>query len=390
MSENIHPIRVLVVDDSAFMRNILTMMLRKCEDVNVVGVAMNGQDALEQVQRIQPDVMTLDIEMPGMNGLDVLDHMLAQYPLPIIMVSAWTEEGADVTLQALKRGAVDFITKPNNQSACEMRMLEGLLQEKVREAFQSRHRFLAMGRTDIPPKRRIPSSSLVVDSRSESPSYVKRSKQKLSNTLHETNETLNFPLVVIGASTGGPNLLNSIVRDLPPTLPAALLIVQHMPKYFTKVFAENLHAVSGISIREAQDGMVLQPGAGFVVPGDQHVVIVREGDGVPRIRFVSDSVEYPYRPSIDCTMTSAAEQFGQQLVGLVVTGMGNDGLIGSQKIKEQGGTVLVQDERTSLIYGMPRAVAEAGLADSVLPDVLLAAALVEAVGTCCEAKMEFQ
>ena len=379
------PIRVLVVDDSTFMRNMLSMMLKKCTDIDVVGTAMNGQDAINQARRIQPDVMTLDIEMPDMNGLEVLDYMMTEHPLPIIMVSALTEEGADVTLRALERGAVDFITKPMNQATSEIRVLEGLLQSKVREAFLTRHRFLPMGHAGIQPKRPKLGVSLGVDARNEPPSLVKRSEKRLPHALNETVNVTEFPLVLIGASTGGPNLLLSIVRDLPATFPAALLIVQHMPKYFTKVFAGNLHAVAAFPIHEAQDGVALQPGVGFVVPGDQHAVIIREGDGCPRIRFVSESVEYPYRPSIDCAMIAAAEQFGHHLVGLVVTGMGNDGLMGSQKIKERGGTVLVQDETTSLIYGMPRAVAEAGLADVVLPDVQIAPALVEAVSSFCEA-----
>ncbi len=379
------PIRVLVVDDSTFMRNMLSMMLKKANDIDVVGTAMNGQDAINQARRIQPDVMTLDIEMPDMNGLDVLDYMMTEHPLPIIMVSALTEAGADVTLRALERGAVDFITKPMNQATSEIRVLEGLLQSKVREAFLTRHRFLPMGHVGIHPKRPQYGVSLGVDARNEPPPLVKRSENRLPHTLNETVTGSAFPLVVIGASTGGPNLLLSIVRDLPATFPAALVIVQHMPKYFTKVFSENLDAVAAFPIREARDGAALEPGVGFVVPGDQHAVIICEGDGCPRIRFVSESVEYPYRPSIDCAMTSAAEQFGHHLVGLVVTGMGNDGLMGSQKIKERGGTVLVQDETTSLIYGMPRAVAEAGLADVVLSDVHIAAALVEAVSSCCEA-----
>ncbi len=378
-------IQVLVVDDSTFMRNMISMMLKKCTDMDVVGTAMNGQDAINQARRIQPDVMTLDIEMPGMNGLEVLDYMMMEQPLPIIMVSALTEEGADVTLRALERGAVDFVTKPMNQDVSEIRMLEGLLQSKVREAFLTRHRFQTMGHAGVQPKRPKLGVSLGVDARQESPPLVKRTQNRLPYTRGETVNTTDFPLVVIGASTGGPNLLLSIVRDLPASFPGALLIVQHMPKFFTKVFAENLQAVAAFPICEAGDGLALEPGVGFVVPGDQHAVIIRDEGGCSRIRFVSDSVEYPYRPSLDCTMTSAAEQFGHNLVGLVLTGMGNDGLMGSHKIKERGGTVLVQDEATSLIYGMPRAVAEAGLADVVVPDVQIAAALVEAVSSSCEA-----
>ena len=199
----------------------------------------------------------------------------------------------------------------------------------------------------------------------------------------ETTAMCDFPLAVIGASTGGPNLLKAIIRDLPASFPAALLIVQHMPKFFTKVFAENLDALASFSIREAQNGDELQVGMGFVVPGDHHMRVTRTSDGRAILTIESESQDLPYRPSIDCAMVSAAEQFGQSTVGLVLTGMGNDGLVGSQKIKACGGRVLVQNEATSLIYGMPRAVAEAGVADAVLPDVQLGGALVKAVDSVC-------
>ena len=253
---------------------------------------------------------------------------MAQHPLLIMMMSALTVEGAEVTLQALEHGAVGFFAKPLKESPADI--------------------------------------------------------------LGETVKLPEFPIVVIGASTGGPNLLNSIIRDLPSTFPAALLIVQHMPKYFTKVFAEKLHAVAAFPIREAQDGDELQPGVGFVAPGDHHVLISRKVNDRPRIRFGTKPFEHSYRPSIDCAMVSAAEVFGPSTVGLILTGMGNDGLVGSQKIKAQGGTVLVQDEATSLIYGMPQAVAEAGVADAVLPDTQLAAALVQVVDSVCFANGSFK
>ena len=383
MTKTGQPIRVLVVDDSAFMRNRLSMMLMKCVDLQVVGTAKNGRDAIDQAKRTQPDVMTLDIEMPEMNGLEVLDHMMAQHPLPIIMVSALTEEGAEVTLQALERGAVDFIAKPLNQDGADVGIMERLLHGKVREAFKARDRLSVMSHAGLQLKRGCSNACLAFDSQAHSVAPVKPKKQRLPESFSGTSCFAEFPLVVIGASTGGPNLLKTMIRDMPSSFPAALLIVQHMPKYFTKVFAENLNAVASLSIREAQDGDELGPGVGFVVPGDHHVVISRQVDGKPRIQFLPDMVEHPYRPSIDCAMVSAAEQFGQFTVGLVLTGMGNDGMTGSQKIKEQGGTVLVQNEATSLIYGMPRAVVDAGLADAVIPDVQLAKALEQAVESVC-------
>jgi len=359
------------------------MMLMKCADLKVVGTAMDGVDALAQAQRTQPDVMTLDIEMPGMDGLEVLDHMMAHHPLPIIMVSAWTEEGAAVTLRALERGAVDFIAKPMNSDPSEIGVIEGLLHTKVREAFQLRHR-LPLIRPDGIHRDGLAGEASPGLKVQDKPRFPRRPFGKRSlNEVRETSQRTNFPLVVIGASTGGPNLLKAVVRDLPSTFPAALLIVQHMPKYFTKVFADNLDAVAAIPIREAQDGDALQPGVGFVVPGDHHVRVVRQVDGRAVMALANESLAYPYRPSIDCAMTSAAEQFGPLTVGVVLTGMGDDGMVGSQTIKEHGGLILAQDEATSFIYGMPRAVVEAGLADAVISDVQISSALVQAVESAC-------
>ena len=390
MSKHAEPIRVLVVDDSAFMRNALSMMLMKCADIQVVGTAVNGQDAIAQAQRIQPHVMTLDIDMPGMNGLAVLDHMMVNHPLPIIMVSALTQEGAQVTLEALGRGAIDFIAKPVNHDLSEIGVMEAVLHAKVREAFQVRDRLPAIRLTDVPMERPLRETAQDLSVLAESLPPVKRSGKTSSHHCCETSQPCDFPLVVIGASTGGPNLLKTVIRELPSTFPAALLIVQHMPKYFTNVFAESLNAIGTLAIREAQDGDEFQVGKGFVVPGDHHMRVTRKSTGQAILTIDSESQGLSYRPSIDCAMVSAAEQFGQATVGLVLTGMGDDGMVGCQKIKECGGTVLVQDEATSLIYGMPRAVADAGMADAVLSDVQLAMALVQAAESACGANRSFK
>jgi len=378
MSQNPQPIRVLVVDDSAFMRNTLSMMIMKCSDMQVVGTASNGQDAIEQVQRTEPDVMTLDIDMPGMNGLEVLDYLMAHHPLPIIMVSALTEEGASVTLQALERGAVDFMAKPMSQAPFEIGSIEDVLAGKVRVAFQMRQRLPSFRPHGLHHGRTAGGASWGLKGPGTRPS-PRRPNECQPVSIKKVLTSTEFPLVVIGASTGGPNLLKELIRGIPSTFPAGLLIIQHMPKFFTKVFAENLDATAAISVREAQDGDVLQPGVGFVAPGDHHVVISRQGDGRARVLIATEPLDFPYRPSVDCAMTSAAEQFGPTTIGLVLTGMGNDGMVGSQRIKEHGGTVLVQDEATSLMYGMPRAVVEAGWADAVLPDTQIVAALMQTV-----------
>ncbi len=377
------PIRVLVVDDSLFMRNRISMMLMKCTDFTVVGTASDGVNAIAQVQRIQPDVMTLDVEMPGMNGLEVLDHVMAHHPIPVIMISGLTEEGAAVTLKALERGAVDFIAKPMNSDHAEIGKIECLLHTKVREAFLLRDRLPLLRQRNI--------------SRDEGKDQVHSGLPDLhatralehpfgpvvSTAIRGSSKQTDFPLVVIGASTGGPTLLKTVVRDVPSAFSAALLFVQHMPKYFTKVLAEQLNAVASIPIREAQDEDVLHPGVGLVVPGNQHARIMRRADGLPVLALSEEPKHYPYRPSIDQAMISAAEQFGSSTVGVVLTGMGEDGKHGSQVIKAYGGTIVAQDEASSLIYGMPRAVVEAGLADRIVSDVNVCSALIQAVDSRC-------
>ena len=377
MANNNQPIRVLIVDDSEFMRNRLSMILMKCLDMKIVGTAKNGYEAIEQIQHTQPDVMTLDIEMPGMNGLEVLEKMMPDHLLPTIMVSGVTEEGATATLQALERGAVDFIPKPMNEFRSELGSIEEVLPAKVREAYRMRDR-LPMFRSN-----KIPQEGMQ-DQVSSDKNLQRFSRRRHSTKLllMENSKSLKsgtFPLVVIGASTGGANLLSRLIEELPPSFSAALLIVQHIPKFYTKVFAEHLNALANIPICEAQDGDELVPGVGLVAPGAHHVSMARQIDGRVFIKLESESLGYPYQPSVDCAMASAAEQFSGATVGLVLTGMGNDGVVGCQKIKENGGIVLIQDKPSSLIYGMPRAVYEAGLADAVLSDVEIGPALRQAV-----------
>ena len=321
--------------------------------------------------------MTLDIEMPGMNGLEVLEKMMPHHPLPTIMVSGLTEEGATATLQALERGAVDFIPKPMNEARFELGSIEEVLPVKVCEAHRMRDRLATYQSNKILQEEM---QGQVSSDKNIQPFSRMRYSKRLP--LMENSKSLKpgiFPLAVIGASTGGPNLLSCLIKELPPSFSAALLIVQHMPKFYTKVFAERLNTLANIPIYEAQDGDELLPGVGLVAPGAFHVSMIRQTDGRVFIKLESESLGYPYRPSVDCAMASAAEQFSEATVGLVLTGMGNDGVVGCQKIKESGGIVLIQDESSSLIYGMPRAVNEAGLADAVLPDVELGSALRQAV-----------
>jgi two-component system chemotaxis response regulator CheB len=367
------------VDDSTFIRNTISTMLMKIPDVQVVGTAQNGMEAIELVKRRRPDVMTLDVDMPGMNGLDVLDYVMAHHPLPVIMISALTNEGAGVTLQALERGAVDFIPKDGCHNHFDIESIEEQLHGKVQEAYQAR---LGVQQTRHAGVKPISSVSV---SHHQEKGETKAFKRwpgvpwgRMNRAVTKQTHAM-FPIVVIGSSTGGPNLLKNLMRDLPGSFPASLIIIQHMPKFFTKMFAENLNGVAPFPIREARNGDWLEPGLGLVAPGDQHLFIDRQANGRAVIKISTESVQFSYRPSVDGAMVSAAEHFGSSVIGVVVSGMGNDGVVGCQKIKEYGGTVIVQDEVTALMYGMPRAVVEAGCADAVVSDVHLVECVIQAV-----------
>ena len=379
MRTNNPPIRVLVVDDSSFMRNTISTLLMRFPDVQVVGTARNGMEAIEEVKRSQPDVMTLDIDMPGMNGLDVLDYVMAHHPLPVIMISALTHEGAEITFQALERGAVDFIPKNFCDNYFDIESIEGQLHVKVRDAYQAR---LGLQRVRRAGLKSLSSGSVSPHQEKGKVTAINRRPGVhmggMKRVAIKPKGPL-FPVVVIGSSTGGPNLLKDVIRDLPDSFPASLIIIQHMPNFFTKVFAEILNAVAPFPIREARNGDWLEPGVGFVAPGDQHLFIDRQAKGPAVIKILTESVQFSYRPSVDGAMISAAEHFGSSVIGVVVSGMGNDGVAGCQTIKENGGTVLVQDEATALMYGMPKAVVEAGWADVVVSDVQLAEWLILAV-----------
>ena len=379
MRTNNRPIRVLIVDDSSFMRNTLSTMLMNFPDMQIVGTAKNGMDAIEQIKRNPPDVMTLDVDMPVMNGLDLLDYVMVHHPLPVIMISALTTEGAWVTLQALQRGAVDFIPKDGSRNHFDLESMERQLHDKVEAAFQAR---LAVYQGRPAGLTNVPSFAVSTHQENEKARDLTQwsSLFRRSVNISAIKSTSDMvPIVVIGSSTGGPNLLQKLVQKLSVPFLASIVIVQHMPKFFTKVFSKNLNAVASFPIREARNGDVLKPGMGFVAPGDQHLFIDRQTDGQAVIRISAEPAHFPYRPSVDCAMGSAAEQFGSSVIGVVVSGMGNDGVEGCQKIKEYGGIVLVQNEASALMYGMPGAVVEAGWADAIISDEQLAECLSQAV-----------
>ena len=329
-------IKVLVVDDSPTIRRLVTMALVEDPAIEVIGHAVNGREAIAQVRRLKPDVVTLDIEMPVLDGLGALRGIREDHPrLPVIMFSTLTQRGAITTLEALSLGASDYVTKPSNT---------GSVAESI-----------ASVRNQLVPKIKA----------------LAGVRRVLAPTPPVTRPLMPAPavspeLLVIGASTGGPDALSRLMAGLPADLPVPVLVVQHMPPVFTAMLAERLDRVSPLSVAEATEGAVLQPGTALLAPGDFHLRVGRSA-GVLRAHLDQGPQENFCRPAVDALFRSVHETVGGRAVAVVLTGMGQDGLIGCQLLAGSGARIVVQDEETSVVWGMPGAVATAGLAHEVLP-----------------------
>ncbi|HSZ63219.1 MAG TPA: chemotaxis response regulator protein-glutamate methylesterase [Terriglobales bacterium] len=330
------PVRVLIVDDSAVIRRLLSNLLATDPEIVVVGTAGNGVQALGRIPEAKPDLITLDIEMPGMNGLETLVEIRKLYPkLPVIMFSTLTERGATATLDALAKGASDYVTKPTHSGGSES------ARELVRDELI----------------RKIKSLCAVAAPRSKTPAAPPR------RTDHPQSR---IDLVAIGTSTGGPNALTALIPQLPADFPVPIVIVQHMPPLFTRLLAERLHALSRLEVREGKEGEKLRRGQVWIAPGDYHMTVARKG-----AEFVlglnHDSQENSCRPAVDVLFRSVARAFGANVLAVVLTGMGADGTRGSSEIREAGGEVFVQDEASSVVWGMPGSIVAASLADHIYP-----------------------
>jgi two-component system, chemotaxis family, protein-glutamate methylesterase/glutaminase len=330
------PIRILIVDDSAFIRYALSKRLDAEPDLTVIDTASDGIDALAKIARLQPDVVTLDIEMPRLSGLDALRQIMAQHPRPVIMLSTLTQEGARETFQALALGAVDFVPKPT--TTIHIQHVFDTLKDKIRSV------------ANVPTLRL---QHLRQASLSATPPPASAVARPLS---------ARDVVLVIGSSTGGPQALQRVVSDLPADLPAALAIVQHMPPQFTATLAERLNAHSAFAIRESDGTETLRVGQGLLAPGGYHLVLHRGG-----VSLSSTPPRNHVRPSVDVTFESAADAFGRATVAVILTGMGSDGTEGARRIKAAGGKVLAEAEETCVVYGMPKSAAEAGLVDALVP-----------------------
>lgn len=333
-------IRVLVVDDSAFMRRLLVKLLEPYPDIEVVDTAMDGVFALDKIERLaetKPDVITLDLEMPRLSGMETLKQIVDKFQLPVILVSAHTSKGAKATFDGLAAGAVDFITKPERIFSSPVGSLGDDLVSKIRAAAKAKIRRApdrpkAVSVPRLPSPRQIPAREVVG----------------------------------IAVSTGGPNALSTLLADIEASFRPALLIVQHMPEGFTAQFAERLSKLASIEVREAADGDAVLAGLALVAPGGRHMILERR-DGELAVQLTHSEPVRGHRPSADVLFRSIAEVSGSKSMGLILTGMGEDGADGASAIREVGGHTVAQDEASSVVYGMPRAALERGAIERVLP-----------------------
>lgn len=330
-------IKVLVVDDSLFMRKLISDMLESDPDIKVIDTARNGEDCLDKLKTLKPDVITLDLIMPGKGGLETLKEIMAEHPIPTIMFSAYTSKDADITIKCLDKGAVGFVLKPSGAVSLDVaKVREELLKEiKIAVTVSVRKIKSLLGKK--PTKHAIKPSAVILDK-----------------------------VIAIGSSTGGPAALELLLPEFPFNIPAGILIVQHMPAKFTKSLAERLDTMADIEIKEAEEGDVVEAGKAYIAPGDFHMIVEKkqvEGSIKAVISLTKNPPVKHLRPSVDVTLESVADVYGENAVGVILTGMGDDGTDGMHAIKAKNGKTIAQDEDSSLIFGMPKQVIRNGDAD---------------------------
>ena len=363
---------VLVVDDSRFMRTVVGDALRSAE--YEVRTASSGTEAVDAVTRHDPDVVTMDVEMPEMDGIEAVDRIMATRPTPILMLSAYTEEGADATLDALERGAMDFLQKPDGSTDRTIIDLAGEVVERVDELAGTSVSSAALARAAVAIE------SVTGDRQpiAPVPDGTRAPTTTRANTLETAGtEYVDEPTIVVGASTGGPKNIEELFAGLPIELGAKVLVVQHMPAAFTSRLADRLDSISAYAVREATDGDRVGPGEALVAPGEYHLAVRENVNGHLRVALEDDEPIHGVKPAIDVTMETAARAVSDPLTGVVLTGMGKDGAAGIEAIKQAGGRTIAQDEETSPVFGIPAHAIETGCVDTVVPADSVAEAILE-------------
>lgn len=345
-------IRLLVVDDSVFMRKLLSDLFASEADFTVIDTARNGKEAVDKVKKLKPDLVTMDVEMPIMDGIKALELIMKECPTPVVMISSLTQAGAAATLQALELGAVDFVAK----TAGPISSVSGIKSEilsKCRAAVRA--------------------------------NVIQLTKARATSTVSLLQKTYPTPaglqderIVAIGTSTGGPRALQEVITKLPGNIPCGVLIVQHMPPGFTKSLADRLNSLSSVTVKEAEHNDVIRPGLVLIAPGDYHMLIEREG-GKAVVKLNQNPSIGGHRPAVDPMMESVARVFGSKAIGVILTGMGHDGAKGIQAIKKQNGQTIAEDQSTAVVYGMPKSAIEMGVVDKTAPITGIAAEILRAL-----------
>jgi two-component system chemotaxis response regulator CheB len=373
--------KVLVVDDSSFFRRRVTDILNKDPKLNVIDVAVNGQEAVEKAISLKPDVITMDIEMPVLNGIDAVKQIMAKNPTAILMFSSLTHQGAKATLEALEAGALDFLPKKFSEIAKNSDEAGSLLRQRVVEI--ARKSGLSKPRTPI-RQTTVGTNSIVSRLKVEqsrkptiTTSSLTRDKKAISGISRSSGK--EYKLLAIGTSTGGPVALQKILVQLESNFPLPIIIIQHMPAAFTAAFASRLNSLCKISIKEAADGDVLKPGCAYLAPGGRQMIITGSENSAKIKILDDDSPKITFKPSVDISFGSAAKTFSGKVLGVILTGMGSDGKEGSRMLKGKGATIWSQDEQSCVVYGMPQAVDKAGISDLSLSLDSMASSVVKEV-----------
>jgi two-component system chemotaxis response regulator CheB len=364
-------VKVLVVDDSGFFRRRVSEILSSDPTIQVVGTATNGKEAIDQALALKPDVITMDYEMPMMDGITAVRHIMQRCPTPVLMFSSLTHEGARVTLDALDAGAVDFLPKNFEDISRNPEKVKQMLCEKVHSISRSNRRFSGYGSNSTPaPTPAAAAVSPRASSAAPTPSRPAPAAAPARSALPAAHahaahspapKRKAYKLVAIGTSTGGPVALQRVLTQLPANFPAPIVLIQHMPAAFTKAFAERLDKLCRISVKEAEDGDMLRPGLALLAPGGKQMMI----DGRGAVKILPGDERLNYKPCVDITFGSAAKSYNDKVLAVVLTGMGADGREGARLLKQSGSQIWAQDEASCVIYGMPMAIVKAELADAV-------------------------
>ncbi|QRG65477.1 protein-glutamate methylesterase/protein-glutamine glutaminase [Brevibacillus choshinensis] len=361
-------IRVLVTDDSAFMRKVISDILSTDPDIEVIDRARNGLECIEKCKQLNPDVLTLDIEMPVMDGLTALKTLMSDHPLPTVMLSSLTREGADATIQALELGAFDFVTKPSGPISLDIHKVGDRLIERVKAASLSKGRLQRQSTMQQTTRPQAPEPASIAKPIVSAP-VPKETKAPAADWISTPRRLASTKprLVTLGTSTGGPKALQVVLTAIPADFPAPIAVVQHMPAGFTKSLAQRLNTLSKIRVTEVEDGELLEPGTAYIAPGGYHFE-VRQVNGRLQAHLQQEEPRGGHRPSVDVLFESASQLTNVDKWAIIMTGMGNDGTKGLKMMKELGTvTSIVEDESTCVVYGMPRSAFQAGLADNVAP-----------------------